>query len=54
MAVFKKCSSSLPKATFYRRGFKFGLKLCVLNTALVWDGVAFLKCGLKILPIAAG
>ena len=29
MAAFKKHGSSLPKAAFYRHGFKFSLKPCV-------------------------
>ena len=34
VAAFIKCGSSLPKAMFYRHGFKFGLKLRVENVAL--------------------
>ena len=30
-AAFKKCSSSFPKAAFYRRSFKYSLKLRALE-----------------------
>ena len=33
VAAFIKCGSSLPKAAFYRRSFKFGLKPRVENAA---------------------
>ena len=33
MAVFKKRGSSLPKAAFYRRGFKFSLKPRFIDVA---------------------